>query len=206
VRGEYAFAYGDTLSIDLTTAGTLRHQMASPSDTVNLGQNLVLDLAGFCDFGCPAEILGAQVSIDQIDPDVEMAQHLIDLSGHQGVVDHLKFDELAVTIAGQSCRPLAVITGRFSHRGETVAMEPVWQNDGGACDPLDGGICTLSTGNVSWPGDAPVDGIAHGRVGALWPASCAFAGADGTLLLSVGFVGSRIGPLQMHDLAVETSD
>jgi hypothetical protein len=213
VRGEYALVYDPMLAIDLDAGGTLRHQMGGAADTVNLGslggQSLTLDLAAFCS-ACPAQILGTQVAIDQIDPDADLPRHLISLDSHEGVVDHTQQDELAATLAGSGCRPLAVVTGRFSHRGETVLQEPAWQDaDGGVCDPVDGGSCTLSAvaGGVRWPGDAPADGIAHGRIGALFPASCAFPGVSGTLRLAGGFAGSRLGDLQPPaDAAVATTD
>jgi hypothetical protein len=207
VRGEYAFSYDDQLTVALTTAGSLRQKVAGASDTVVLGGGFTLDLADFCmKQDCPADVLGTRVAIDEVDPEGEAARHVIELNGHGGWVDHSLEDELTATLTGGTCRPLAVVTGRFSHRGETVIVEPLWQNaDGGLCDPLDGGTCMLLVapgGGVSWPGDAPVDGISHGRVGTLFPASCAFPGSDGTLLLSTDFLGSRIGDLETSDAGV----
>ncbi len=208
MRGEYALAYDDQLGVELTTGGTTRQKSAAETDKVNLGGTLVLDLAELCARAvCPAEIFGAHLSVDQVEPDIEHPQHVISLDGHAGLVDHTRGDELSATIAGAACSPLVVVTGRFTHRGETVMQEPSWSDaDGGACDPLDGGTCTLSAGVTNWPGDAPVDGLAHGRAAAFYPASCGLPGVDGTLHLSIGFSGTRLGAPQLFDAAVPATD
>jgi hypothetical protein len=207
VRGQYALSYDERLTVTLSSGGRVRTQQATDKDVVNLG-GPILDLGDFCARHlCPGEILGAQTAVDQTDPDEDLLRHAISVGGHAGFVDHSKQDEFTVSVAGSNCDPLAAFTGRFTHRGESVTQEPSWQDaDGGVCVPLDGGTCALSTipGGVSWPGDAPVDGLAHGRIGAYFPASC--AGLDGTLSLSIGFTGSRLGDASPFDLAAPTAD
>ncbi len=221
VRGNYALTYDDRLTLQLSVAGAVRHATAGSQDVVNFGdvngQPLMLDLGAFCarpDVVCPSESFAPRVSINQTNVANYQPQHLIDVVGEEGVhyggiVDHTKQDTFVVGLAGSAAAnsncaslSLSVATGRFSHRGESVSVEPVWQTaDGGACSPggADGGSadCTLQTvsGGVVWPADAPVDGIADGQIATGWLGACAFAGlaADATLTVSTGFVGSRTG-------------
>jgi hypothetical protein len=204
VRGEYALAYADHVTLSLESGGTVRRTTAPETGSVNVG-GLVVDVGAFA----PSQILGSHAGVDQSDVDLDLTRHDIVVGGYSGIVDHAAQDEFSASGAGSDCHPLVVLTGRFTHRGETVRQEPEWRDaDGGACAPLDGGTCALATiaAGVTWPGDAPVDGISQGRVAGYWPAACASAGANGRLLIEVGFTGARIGDFEPMDAAVAGSD
>jgi hypothetical protein len=219
VRGNYALTYDDHWTLQLVAGSSTRHTSSdgkamAPFGDFN-GQTLTLDVAAFCarpDVFCPDEAVEPRISIDQSDAEMSLPRHDIDLVGalgvhHAGVVDHDHQDTFLVGLGGAAagvCAALgtSVSTGRFTHRGETVTEEPAWvTGDGAACDPgsPDGGGsgCTLSSepGGVVWPGDAPVDGIADGRITTAWSGACAFAGlpAGATFTFTTGFVGSRTG-------------
>jgi hypothetical protein len=219
VRGNYALTYDDHWTLELVVGGTTRHTTSTGKDVAPFGnfngQPLMLDLAAFCerpDVFCPDEAVEPRLSIDQTDAEVVQPTHAIDFVGasgvhHDGVVDHDRQDTFLVGLGSAgpgacAALPASISTGRFTHRGETVTQAPEWVTaDGAACDPgsPDGGGsgCTLSSqmGGVLWPGDAPVDGIAAGRIVTEWSGACAFAGlpAGATLTFSTGFVGSRTG-------------
>jgi len=219
VRGNYALIYDDHWTLELVVASTTRHTTSTGKDLAPFGdfngQTLTLDVAAFCarpEVYCPNEAVEPRTSIDETDAETAQPRHSIDLVGpsgvhHAGGVDHDHQDTLLVALGGVSAGacaalPASVTTGRFTHRGETVVREPSWvTGDGGACDPgtPDGGgqSCTLESepGGVVWPGDAPVDGIADGRIVTAWSGACAFAGLpdNSTLTFSTGYVASRTG-------------
>jgi len=67
----------------------------------------------------------------------------------------------------------ALVTGRFTHRGETTRDM-----------------------SVTYPADSPVDGIADGTIAMSW--TCAFS--SGQLTFSLGIVGTRVGAFHLIDL------
>jgi hypothetical protein len=210
VRGNYALTYDDHLGLELTIAGAARRATWT-SGTIDFGSSggmpLQLDVAAFCaraDIACPSEALPQRVSIDQRDADRDLAQHALDVVDDTraavgaeplraaGLVDHTRQDTFRIDLASSSGGCSAggsAATGRFTHRGEAVHAEPVYRDDAGL---------VALPGGVEWPADAPVDGIADGRIIMSWLGACAFAGlaTDAALVISTGFRATRTGDYQ----------
>ena len=202
-----------------------------------MGEPLELDLGEYCareEVVCPSEALWDEVSISQQDVDKNFDAHIInvidntnrDLEPGQragvvgGFVNHKDRDRFVLGIDGQSasegdCGALAIsiAAGRFQREGESMEAVTTYKTaDGMACDPeLMTEDCQEHTHDrLVIPPDAPIIGIAEGKVGIGWLGACAFGPvlAGATLTIETGFTATRTGdfdppeftPIEMPDV------
>ncbi len=206
VRGNYAIAFDDRLTIKLDVGGAKQEQTGTEHDVVSFqvnGQPVTLDLGAFCakeEVKCPSEVLWNQVSIDQPNiaahnPNTHVL-NVIDNRVHEpppgvaadvvaGLVD--ANDKLTLLVGGDSrgngdCGLLAlsIAEGRFTHEGEEVVQEPAASADAGTGD-LDGGSAGAAdagfVSHVTFPTGAPVNGVAEGTLRVGYLGLCAFGPA-----------------------------
>jgi len=224
VSGNYDLTWDNLLQLKLKVGGAVHETTAtSEGETVTFqgasagGQPVTLDLNAFCgrdEVQCPSETLWSKVSISQpkLTSNVPNSHvlNVINDSVHdlpQG--DHAEVragwvdqDDNFLLVLGAGGRAggqqgvggcallaLSVAGGRFSHEGETIE-EPA---------ALDAGEVTAEAGvptaTVTWPEDAPVDGMQEGQMAVGYLGGCAFGPilVGAALEIRTGFTAVRSG-------------
>ncbi len=206
VRGVYAVAWSDALTIRLDIGGAVQEATVGVDEVITFdapdGSPLVLDLGAWCAdpaVTCPSEAWPARIAIDQDDPTVVSDVHALrawdaDAPGAvvSGLVDH-RDDAFLFGLDGASggsgdCGALALSLagGTFAHAAA----------DTGAGTGGDTGVDVIA-GGVPWIEGGTI-GVVDGRVALGWLGVCAWSGlaVAATLSVETDYVAARVGDLE----------
>lgn len=205
VRGVYALEWTNTFLVRLDIGGAVQETTASEGEVVTFnapdGSPLVLDLSAWCAdeaVTCPSEAWSANVAIDEDNPTVSQAQHVLrawdaDVPGAvvSGWVDHNN-DQFVLALGGdsggnESCGALAL-----SLAGGTFYYPDLAPDSADTASPYAG---LMADGVAAAPGGPT--GIIEGRVAVGWLGVCAWSGlaVAATLSIETEYTAVRTGDL-----------
>lgn len=205
VRGIYAVAWSDQLTIRLDIGGAVQEVTAGTDEVVTFnapdGSPLELDLAAYCADPavlCPSEAWPANAAIDQDDADVVQDLHTLrawdaDAPGAvvSGAVDH-RNDAFLFGLDGESggggdCAALAIsLAGGTFYYPDAADTADTAADTGG--DALAAGVPWAEGGTT---------GVVDGRVAVGWLGVCAWEGlaVAATLSVETTYEAVRVGDL-----------